>query len=91
MSKLSDAFGDRLSIAAWRHLDGDDDARVARAEALARDLAVPVCATNRVLYARREDKPVLDVLHCIREGVTLDEAGRALLPNAEAHLKSAAR
>jgi error-prone DNA polymerase len=26
---LKEAFGDRLSLAAWRHLDGDDDARVA--------------------------------------------------------------
>ena len=36
----------------------------------------------------RDDKPLFDVLHCIREGMTLDEAGRALLPNAEAHLRS---
>jgi error-prone DNA polymerase len=84
---LRDAFGDRLSIAAWRHLDGEDDARIARAGAIARALAVPVCATNRVLFAVRDDKPVLDVLHCIREGASLDQVGRALLPNAEAHLK----
>jgi error-prone DNA polymerase len=87
VAKLKGAFGQRLSIGAWRHLDGDDDARIARAESLARDLDVPVCATNRVLFASRKDKPVLDVLHCIREGVTLDDAGRALLPNTEAHLK----
>jgi error-prone DNA polymerase len=84
---LQEAFGDRFSIAAWRHADGDDDARIARAEAIARGLSVPVCATNRVLFATPEDKPVLDVLHCIREGKSLDEVGRALLPNAEAHLK----
>ena len=48
---LKDAFGDRLSIAAWRHLDGDDDARVAAAEAIARAAGAPVCATNRVLFA----------------------------------------
>jgi error-prone DNA polymerase len=47
-----------------------------------------VCATNRVLFADPHHKPVFDVLHCIREGVTLDEAGRALVPNAEAHLRS---
>ena len=86
---LKDAFGDRLSIAAWRHRDGEDDARIARAEAIARALGVPVCATNRVLFAAREDKAVLDVLHCIREGRTLDDVGRALLPNAEAHVKGA--
>lgn len=88
LAPLRDAFGERLSIAAWRHLDGDDDARIARADALARTLGAPVCATNRVLFAVREHKPVFDVLHCIREGVTLDEAGRALSPNAEARLKS---
>jgi error-prone DNA polymerase len=85
---LKDAFGDRLSIAVWRHLDGDDDERVARADAVARKLAVAACATNRVLFAVAQDKPVFDVLCCIREGMTLDDAGRALLPNAEAHLKS---
>jgi len=85
---LKEAFGERLSLAAWRHLDGDDDARVAAAEALSRATGIPVCATNRVLFADPRDKPVFDVLHCIREGVTLDEAGRALLPNAEPHLRS---
>jgi error-prone DNA polymerase len=84
---LRDAFGERLSVAAWRHLDGDDGARVARVEPIARRHGAPVLATNRVLFARPADKPIFDVLHCIREGVTLDEAGRALLPNAEAHLK----
>ncbi|MGD0530469.1 MAG: error-prone DNA polymerase, partial [Polyangiaceae bacterium] len=86
--RLKEAFGERLSIAAWRHLDGDDDARIASAEATARAVGAAVCATNRVLFAEPHDKPVLDVLHCIREGVTLDEAGRSLLPNAEAHLRS---
>jgi error-prone DNA polymerase len=90
LARLKDAFGERLSIASWRHFDGEDDARFARTEAIERDFSVPVCATNRVLFARREDKPTYDVLHCIREAVTLDDAGRALLSNAEAHLKSSA-
>jgi error-prone DNA polymerase len=88
LARLKEAFGERLSIAAWRHLDGEDDARRARTEAIVRDFDVHVCATNRVLFARPEDKSILDVLYCIRETVTLDAAGRALLPNAEAHLKS---
>ena len=76
---LAEAFGERLSVLAWRHLDGEDGARLARTEAVARALGAAVCATNRVLYAGRRDKPVFDVLHCIREGITLDDAGRALL------------
>jgi error-prone DNA polymerase len=90
IAKLEPAFGERLSIAAWRHLDGEDDVRIALVEQLSRETGVAVCATNRVLFADPADKPMLDVLHCIREGVTLDEAGRALLPNAEAHLRSRA-
>jgi error-prone DNA polymerase len=90
LAYLRDAFGDRFSIAVWRHLDGNDDARCARAVAISRDLRVPICATNRVLFAAPGDKPVFDVLHCIREGITLDEAGRSLLPNSEAHLKAPA-
>jgi error-prone DNA polymerase len=87
IAALRDAFGDRLSIAAWQHFDGDDEDRLERAEAIATKLDVAVCATNRVLFATPDDKPVFDVLCCIREGMTLDEAGRALLPNTEAHLK----
>jgi error-prone DNA polymerase len=86
--RLRQAFGERLSIAAWRHRDGDDEARIARVERLVQQTGVAVCATNRVLFAAPEDKPVFDVLHCIRQGVTLDEAGRALAPNAEAHLRA---
>ncbi|HVH44462.1 MAG TPA: error-prone DNA polymerase [Labilithrix sp.] len=81
------AFGQRLSIAMYLHKDGEDRARVARAETVARTYGLPICATNRVLYARPCDKPLLDVLYCIREGKTLDEAGRGLGANAEAHLK----
>jgi error-prone DNA polymerase len=86
---LKQAFGDRLSLAVWRHLDGEDGPRIKRAIDLGLAHSVPLCVTNRVLYAHKRDKRVLDVLHCIREGMTLDQAGRALLPNAEARLKSA--
>jgi error-prone DNA polymerase len=88
IADLHRAFGNRLSIAVHLHKDGEDRVRVTRALDAARTHAVPLCATNRVLFAKPEDKPVFDVLHCIREGKTLDEAGRELAPNAEAHLKS---
>ncbi|MBV9948562.1 MAG: error-prone DNA polymerase [Myxococcales bacterium] len=87
LGRLKEAFGERLSIAAWRHRDGDDGARIARAESLGAAHDVPVCVTNRVLFAVPAHRPVFDVLACIREGTTLDQAGRALLPNAEPHLK----
>ena len=88
IADLNRAFGQRLSITVHLHKDGEDRARVTRALDAARTHGVPLCATNRVYFAKPADKPIFDVLHCIREGKTLDEAGRELLPNAEAHLKS---
>jgi len=87
LGDLHRAFGSRLSIAVYLHKDGEDRARVSRAEEAARRHGLPLCATNRVLFSRPEEKPIFDVLHCIREGKTIDEAGRELLPNTEAHLK----
>ncbi len=87
-AELVRAFGRRLSVGVHLHKDGEDRARVDRTLAEARTHGVAVCATNRVLYAVPSDKPLLDVLYCIREGLTLDEAGRDLTPNAEAFLKS---
>ena len=85
---LKRAFGHRLSITVHLHKDGEDRVRVTRALDAARIHGVALCATNRVLFATPADKPIFDVLHCIREGKTLDEAGRELLPNAEGYLKS---
>ncbi len=85
---LAQAFGARASVAATLRLDGHDRERMSVATDLSRTFALPVLATNRVLFALREDRALFDVLSCIRLKTTLDRAGRALLPNAEAHLKS---
>jgi error-prone DNA polymerase len=45
-------------------------------------------ATQRPLFHDPARKPVADVLQCIREKTTLDEAGHRLAPNAEAYLRS---
>jgi error-prone DNA polymerase len=46
-------------------------------------LGLPPVVTGGVRFARREDKPLHDVLACVRHGLTLDEAATRLLPNAE--------
>ena len=61
--------------------DAGDAARERWVHDASRRHGISVCATNSVRYAVREAKPIYDVLHCIREGVTLDEAGRALAQN----------
>ena len=45
-------------------------------------------ATNDVLYHLPDRRPLQDVMTCIRLGCRIDQAGLALQPNAERHLKS---
>jgi error-prone DNA polymerase len=51
---------------------------------------VPLIATNDVLYHTPNRRILQDVVSCIREKTTIEQAGRVLEMNAERHLKSAA-
>jgi DNA polymerase-3 subunit alpha len=51
---------------------------------------LPLVVTNAVHYLRREEAPVQDVLACIREGRTIQEADRPRLRTEEYYLKSGA-
>jgi error-prone DNA polymerase len=67
---------------------GGDRRRLHALRDIARRSAVKIVAHNDVLYACPEDRPLQDVLTCVRERVTLAEAGRRLESNAERHLKA---
>src|SRR5438105_2079660 len=82
IERLKNAFGARLSLAVRRLMDGEDAKNLRTQSALSESFGVPLVATGGVRFAKPEEKPVLDVLHCIRNGTTLDDAGRALMPNA---------
>ena len=66
---------------------GDDRRRLARLKAMAKRADVSLIATNDVLYHSAEERDLQDVMTCIREGVTITEAGRLLLANGERWLK----
>jgi error-prone DNA polymerase len=56
---------------------------------LARTHCLPLIAVNEVNMHGTARRPLADALACIREGVTIEKAGRSLLAaNAESHLKS---
>ncbi|PZO89906.1 MAG: error-prone DNA polymerase [Sphingomonas sanxanigenens] len=78
-----------LWIAATMTRRGDDRRRLARLRALSKRSGIPLLATCDALYATPEQRPLHDVISCIREGATIAEAGTRLLANAERHLKSA--
>ena len=75
-------------LAASHRYQGDDRARIAALAQLAERAGTPLVATNDVLYHVPQRRALQDVLTCIREGVTIHEAGLKLAPNAERHLKS---
>ncbi|TVQ19394.1 MAG: DNA polymerase III subunit alpha [Spirochaetaceae bacterium] len=90
VGRLRDAFADRLFLIDARHARPEDPARRRVVEALARDLTVPIVAATEVLYHAPDRRELHDVLTCIELGMTLDEAGSRLRPNATHALASAA-
>ncbi|MCC6216196.1 MAG: error-prone DNA polymerase [Polyangiaceae bacterium] len=88
LAVLAESFGaERAFVAVHRHLTEHDARRVADAEARARRHGLELVASARPLLHVRARKPLADVLTCLREGITLDEAGTRLAANAEACLR----
>ncbi|HEV7277980.1 MAG TPA: error-prone DNA polymerase [Devosiaceae bacterium] len=80
----------RTWLAAHCSYRGRDRERLQRLAELARRCGVPLLATNDVLYHAAERRMLQDVVTCIREHLTIFEAGRRLEQHAERHLKPAA-
>ncbi|WP_035615788.1 error-prone DNA polymerase [Haloferula sp. BvORR071] len=69
-----------------------DDAKLNRCLIdLARQLRLPLLASNAPLYAVRENRLLADAFTCLRHHTSLDAAGLLLEPNGERHLKSPAQ
>jgi len=92
LQRLRADFGDRGYAALTPRRRPDDAVRLRATADLAHAARVPTVATNDVLYHVPERRILQDVLTCIREGCTIDEAGfrrersvdRHLLPPDEA-------
>ncbi|KRE24270.1 DNA polymerase [Bosea sp. Root483D1] len=88
LSRLEAAAPGAVWLAASMSRGGDDRRRLARLKAIAAPTRTPLIATNDVLYDAPEQRDLQDLLTCIREGMTIDKAGRLLEANAERHLKA---
>ncbi len=88
--RLAGIFPGRVHLELMRHLRRDQKHIERALLDLARRFGFPLVATNGVRHSRPEKKSLLDVLTCIRDGVSLDTAGRRLALNRERHLKGAA-
>jgi len=89
LDRIVGIFGRRnVFVELQRHLLRDEEAANVSLESLARAFGVPVIATNDVRFAEVTDRPLFDLLTCVRHKTTLDAAGRKLARNAERYLKS---
>jgi len=88
LDRLTGLFG-RFNVFAelQRDLSRESEAQNEwlRAEAGQRKLAL--LASNAPLMAERAERPLLDILTCIRHGTTIAEAGRLLVRNSERFLR----
>ncbi len=88
LARIAADFPGSVYLSASRLYDARDLKRLHRLSLLAREAVVPLVATGDVLYHHPERRPLQDVLTCIREKCTIQEAGLRLEANAERHLKS---
>jgi len=84
---LKSHFRERLWIAVELHRQADDAARLAALRALGARHGLPLVASGDVHMHVRRRRALQDVMTAIRLGRTVAEAGHALFPNGERHLR----
>ncbi|MEO5821670.1 MAG: PHP domain-containing protein, partial [Vicinamibacteraceae bacterium] len=82
LDRLVGVFGrDRLYVELQRHLQRDEESDNQALITLASAYHVPLLATNGVRFAAPEDRPLFDVLTCIRHKTDVHRAGQRLAHN----------
>jgi error-prone DNA polymerase len=84
---LREVFRDRLWIAVELLANGRQHEQLARLREQGRRLKLPLVACGDVHMHSRSRRILQDTLTAIRNGVTVDNAGFALYPNGERHLR----
>ncbi len=88
LSRLRGELGHHAYVAlTMRRLPGDA-VRLARTAELAFSARVGTVATGDVLYHEPRRRVLQDVMTCIREGCTIDQAGFRLEHHADRHLRA---
>jgi len=89
LTRLQGIFGTSgVYIELQRHSQREQERRNRAAIELARELRLPILATNGVSHATPTEREVLDVFTCIRNKRKLETAGRLLCRHAERYVKT---
>ncbi|MDP9478002.1 MAG: DNA polymerase III subunit alpha, partial [Actinomycetota bacterium] len=86
--RYRELFGDRLYLELQHHALPGDDWLVGELAVMGKRLGIPTVATMDVHYPRPEDRPLQDVVTCIRTGTTLSSPSPERLPNGQYYLKA---
>ena len=88
--RIIDTFGAKnVYVELQRHFNRNQEAHNQALIDFARSRNLPLLATNGVSHATPQSREALDVLTCVRNKVTIHEAGRLLSLNSERYLKDA--
>ncbi len=90
MAEYRATLGQEFSIGAIQTYAGNDAKKLFLLNRLCERINAPLVALGDVHYHVAERRALQDVLTCIREKCTIQQAGYKLHPNAERHLKSPA-
>ena len=88
LSRLRNKIKKNLYLIINNIYNGDDQQKDSALAELAETCRVPLVAANDVHTHSASRRPLQDVLTCIREHCTIDDAGYRLHANAERHLKA---
>lgn len=87
LQEYYDIIGPNLYLGVSRSYDGDDQKKLYRLSRLGERTNIPIVATNDVHYHISSRRELQDVLTCVREKCTIQNAGYLLHSNAERYLK----
>jgi len=88
---LAERFPGRAWIAVELHAGPDDVARLETLQALSEASGLPLVAAGDVHMHARSRRPLQDVLTALRLKTSVFDAGYALFPNGERHLRTRLR
>jgi DNA polymerase-3 subunit alpha len=83
-----DIFGDRFYIEVMRHGMPEEEAINTGLVKVARELSIPIVATNDSHYLDQRDAPAHDVLLCIGTGKTVSDTSRMKFYSDQFYVKS---
>jgi len=90
LQQLISIFGrEGVYVELQRHRDRSQESRNQAAICLAKELKLPLLATNGVGYATPAERQIADVFTCLRNKRRLDTAGRLLARNSQRYVRSA--